>query len=190
MPGPSREEIIENLGPLAALAGVWEGDKGADIAPDDNRKTETTKYRERLTLEPFGPVDNHEQTLWGLRYNTVAFRIGEADSFHEEVGYWLWDSKEQIVCRCFIVPRGVTVLAGGKVAPQAKSFELNAEVGSHTFGISSNPFLDREFKTMSYHLKVEVLDGNRISYDEDTVLKMKGNPELFHHKDSNILKRV
>ena len=32
------EEIIKNLGPLAALAGKWEGDKGDDIAPDDDKK--------------------------------------------------------------------------------------------------------------------------------------------------------
>ncbi len=27
------DEIIKNLGPLAALAGTWEGDKGDDTAP-------------------------------------------------------------------------------------------------------------------------------------------------------------
>ena len=26
-------DLIKQLGPLAALAGVWEGDKGADVAP-------------------------------------------------------------------------------------------------------------------------------------------------------------
>jgi hypothetical protein len=59
------EVALKNLGPLAALAGIWEGDKGDDVAPDDNRGTETNRYRERMRFEPFGPTDNHEQQLWG-----------------------------------------------------------------------------------------------------------------------------
>ena len=41
------EELTKNLGPLAPLAGTWEGDKGDDTAPDDDPKeTEINKYRE------------------------------------------------------------------------------------------------------------------------------------------------
>ena len=86
------DDLIKYLGPLAALAGVWEGDKGADVAPDDNRGTEHNAYRERLTFEPFGPVNNHEQQLYGLRYATVAWRLSDGAPFHEETGYWLWDA--------------------------------------------------------------------------------------------------
>jgi hypothetical protein len=78
------DDIVSKLGPLAALAGTWEGEGGADVAPSDDRGTETNAYRERLVLSPFGPVDNHEQKLWGLRYATTAWRLGEADAFHEE----------------------------------------------------------------------------------------------------------
>jgi hypothetical protein len=54
------------------------GRQGDDVAPSDDRGTETNRYRERLRLEPMGQIDNHEQTLWGQRYSTVAFRLGEA----------------------------------------------------------------------------------------------------------------
>ncbi|MBT9544768.1 MAG: FABP family protein [Candidatus Sericytochromatia bacterium] len=185
------KDLLEKLGPLAALAGVWEGTKGDDLAPDDDRQgIENNKYRERLSLEPFGPVDNHEQHLYGLRYNTMAWRLDESDSFHEEVGYWLWDPAEKQVMRCFIVPRGVTVLAGGTVEPDAKSFELSAELGSPIYGICSNPFLDREFKTVRYELKLTVHEDGSFSYFEDTQMQMKGRTELFHHTDQNTLKRV
>ncbi len=71
------EEIIKNLGPLAPLAGVWEGEKGDDTAPDEDRAgVETNKFRERITFEPMGPVNNHEQALYGLRYTTTAWRVG------------------------------------------------------------------------------------------------------------------
>ena len=53
----SQPEEIINLGPLAALVGTWEGERGTDVAPSDadgpqDRGTATSKYRERLELEP------------------------------------------------------------------------------------------------------------------------------------------
>ena len=184
------DEAIDNLGPLKALVGTWEGDEGNDTAPSDDRGTETNLYRERMTFEPTGRVDNHEQKLYGLRYATTAWRIGHDEAFHEELGYWLWDAKEKQVLRCFMVPRGVTVIAGGTAEADATTFDLSAEVGSETYGICSNRFLDQEFKTVRYELTVTVEDADTISYEEDTVLRIKGQDELFHHRDRNRLKRV
>src|SRR5512138_1756553 len=103
------------LGPLAALVGTWEGDTGTDIAPaaPDRMASATSRYRERLTIEPIGMVDNHDQKLCGLRYFTTAWRIGQPDGFHQDTGYWLWDAHHGQVMRAFVVPRGVTILAGG-----------------------------------------------------------------------------
>jgi len=67
----SHEEKIRNLGPLAPLVGVWEGDEGIDIAPTPEGPAES-RYREHLVLEPFGPVKNREQHLYALRYSTTA----------------------------------------------------------------------------------------------------------------------
>ncbi|MBS0158675.1 MAG: FABP family protein [Nitrospira sp.] len=184
------EDLLQYLGPLAALAGVWEGDKGADVAPDDNRGTEHNPYRERLTFEPIGPVNNHEQQLYGLRYSLVVFRLSDGTAFHEESGYWLWDAAAKQVLRCFSVPRGVTVLAGGTVEPDATSFQLAADVGSETYGICSNPFLDREFKTVRFEVTITVHGPDSFSYHEDTQLKMMGRSDLFHHTDTNRVTRV
>lgn len=181
----------EELGPLSGLVGTWEGDRGADVAPDDDpAKTELNHYRERLTFEPTGLVENHEQQLYGLRYATMACRLGEPDPFHEELGYWMWDGAAKQVMRCFMIPRGVTVLAGGTVEPDARSFELAAEVGSETYGICSNPFLDRKFKTLRYHLRFEKLGGDGIHYAETTVLRIEGSAAPFDHTDENTLVRV
>ena len=185
------EDDIKNLGPLATLAGVWEGDKGDDKAPDTDR-TQVAKspFRERITLEPIGAVNNHEQQLYGLRHAKTAWRVGEEDAFHEEVGYWLWDADNRQVMRCFIVPRGVSVIAGGTAEPDAASFEMAAEVGSETYGICSNLFLEKEFRTVRYEVSIEIHDANSFSYAEDTVLQIKGQDELFHHRDKNTLCRV
>ena len=184
------DELLKNLGPLAALAGVWEGDKGADVSPDDDRGTEHNAFRERFAFEPLGPVRNHEQELYGLRYTRVAWRLGEEAPFHEDTGYWLWDAAAKQVLRCFVVPRGITILAGGTVEPDASSFQIAADAGSDTYGICSNKFLDREFKTVHYELTVTLHGRDSFSYKEDTQLKMKGRSDLFHHTDANQVTRV
>jgi len=179
------------LGPLAALPGTWEGARGTDKAPDeDPAQTETNDYREQMHFEPTGLVENHTQQLYDLRYRTTAWRVGEEQPFHEELGYWLWDAAAHQVMRCFMVPRGVTVIAGGSSDPDASAFRLAAEVGSETFGICSNPFLDKAFKTLRYELAFEVRDAHTIHYREDTVLQIQGQAEPFHHTDENTLTRV
>ena len=70
------------------------------------------------------------------------------------------------------------------------TFELRAEVGSQTYGICSNPFLDREFKTVRYERRFEKLDANTIRYWEDTVLEIRGLDEPFHDTAENTLTRV
>ena len=184
------EAIARDLGPLAPLAGIWEGDQGIDEAPSASRGMMQTSYRERMVFDPIGPVDNHEQILHGLRYSTTAYPIGEEEPFHEELGYWLWDGAEGQVMRCFLVPRGVTVLAGGDAGPEDRRFTLTAEVGSETYGISSNRFLDREFKTVRYELAVTIEDADVFRYEEDTQLLLKDRSDVFHHRDSNTMHRV
>lgn len=183
-------EFLTNLGPLGPLAGIWEGDEGLDEAPSASRGRMETTYRERIVFEPMGGVDNHEQCLHALRYSRKAYRLGEDDAFHEELGYWLWDAAEGQVMRCFLVPRGVTILAGGDAGPADRRFSLSAQVGSQTYGISSNRFLDREFKTVRYELSVSIEDAETFRYAEDSQLLLRGHSDVFHHRDANRLRKV
>ncbi|RDH86095.1 MAG: FABP family protein [endosymbiont of Galathealinum brachiosum] len=183
------DEIIKNLGPLATLAGTWEGDKGIDISRIKSKETET-KYRERVIFAPLGPVNNGPQQLYGLRYSMTAWRLGEEDAFHEEVGYWLWDAGNKQVLRCFMVPRGVLINAGGDAEENSKSFHLEAKVGSETYGILSNKYLDETYKTKEYVLDVEIHDEGSFSYKEDTRLWIPINEAIFHHTDQNTLQKI
>lgn len=180
----------EQLGPLANLVGIWEGDKGDDIAPSDTRGVENNKYRERIVFEQVGPVQNHEQSLNVLRYSTRAARLGSPDTFHEELGYWSWEPSTQEVMRCFLIPRGIALIAGGKAARDANEFHLKASAGSCTFGICVNPFLDREFKILGYELTVKVHGSESFSYEQDTILQIPQQTAPFHHRDRNTLVRV
>ncbi|HUO58715.1 MAG TPA: heme-binding beta-barrel domain-containing protein [bacterium] len=183
------KNTLKDFGPLRALVGTWEGVKGDDTAPSDDRGTEKNKYRERMRLEPILPVENHEQKLFGLRYFTQAFRLREKNPFHDEVGYWLWDPKTKQVMKGLVIPRGMTTLAGGKAAPGAKKFKLKATFGSKTYGICSNPFLDKEFRTMAFEITM-VLGKNEFSYDQTTFIRIKGQKSIFKHRDKNTLKRI
>ncbi len=181
--------IIDKLGPLAALAGIWEGAQGVDISPGKEGPVETA-YRERIVFEPMGPVENGPQILYGLRYSTTAWRIGEDEPFHEELGYWMWDSQAKQIMRCFMVPRVVTVNAIGTAEADTKSFSLTAILGSKTDGVLSNPFLDKAFRTVRYELEVIIHNDSSFSYEEDTILQIHGQEKLFHHTDQNTLKRL
>jgi len=119
------EQIVKNLGPLAALAGTWEGAQGIDFSRVHSKEKET-RFRERIVFEPLGPVRNGPQELYGLRYSMTAWRMGEKDAFHEELGYWLWDGGNKQVLRCFMVPRGVVINAGGDAEDDSVSFHLSA----------------------------------------------------------------
>ena len=183
------DEIIKNLGPLAALAGTWQGDAGVDVSRIKSKET-VTKYREQAVFEPVGPVNNGPQKLYGLRYSMTAWRLGEDDGFHEEVGYWLWDAANKQVLRCFMVPRGVLINAGGDAEADSKSFHMEAEVGSETYGILSNKFLDETYKTKKYVLDVSIHDDGKFSYRQDTQLWIPINEAIFHHTDENTLEKV
>ncbi len=184
------EEMQKNLGPLRSLAGTWEGVTGNDTAPGDDRGTEENKFKERMVLEPTGLTANHEQELYALRYHLQAWRIGESDPFHDETGYWIWDAQAKQVMKCVTIPRGVSLIAGGEAEAGSKQFKVTARRGSGTFGICSNPFLEKEFQTVGFELEMNIIDDDSFSYDEVTRIQIKGKQGVFEHRDRNTLNRV
>ena len=177
-------------GPLGGLSGTWEGDEGVDIAFGNVEGCEiNTPFRERTTFNPFGPVVNGAQHLYGLDYRTAAWRAGEQDPFHTEVGYWLWDAAAGLVMRGFVVPRGSSVLAGGECTADAREFTMQAALGSTTFGILSNPYLDGAARCTTYECTVTVHD-DAFRYEETTMIDLERTGGAFTHTDCNTLTRV
>jgi hypothetical protein len=183
-------------GPLRFLIGKWEshGLTGENQAPDTDRKTENTKFRQMMMFEPIGSVENHEQVLYALRYHTKAWEEGahgiDDDPFHEEVGYFIWDKVNRQVMKSFIVPRGVAVNAGGDAQQDSIEFTLSATLGSTTYGVCSNKFLDQEFQTIRYDVTFSFSDENTFSYSENTQLKINGQNRVFDHTEKNTLIKV
>lgn len=188
-PNPIDINTLSNLGPLTRMAGVWEGARGLDVKP----KAEGPKkqaYVERLALHPIDPQTNGPQLLYGLRYHVHIVKPDQVKTYHEQVGYWLWEPATGTVIHTLTIPRGQTVMAGGTVAPDATEFELLATQGSATYGICSAPFLDHAFKTVEFRIKVSFHEDGTWTYDEDTVMMIKGQAEPFHHRDKNTLRKI
>ena len=87
------------------------------------------------------------------------------------------------------IPRGQALLAAGTAEPDATEFEVHAAVGSETYGIVSNPFLDREFRTVSSRMRVTVHDDGTWSYEDHTQMRVPGREGLVDHVDRNTLTR-
>jgi hypothetical protein len=178
-------------GPLGALAGEWEGDAGLDSAfSHARREAVSTPFHERASLTPFGPVVNGSQRLFGLDHRTSMCRQGETTPFHMELGYWLWDAASGEVVRCFVVPRGVTVLAGGAATADAVEFSLAADLDGASYTIAQNEYLAKRASVQSYRNTVTINADGTWTYHEVTMLQFSERPEPFVHADTNTLRRV
>ncbi len=187
-PDPIDPHTLRNLGPLAALAGVWEG-RGVDTHPVAGG-TEDSEYLDRIELQPIDPQPNGPQLLYGLRYHQHVTEPGDPATFHDQVGYWLWEPATRTVVQTLAIPRAQVALAGGRAEPDARRFTVRATRGATTFGICSGPFLEESFTTTEYTHTVTVNDDGTFSYEQDTVLRVAGRQEPFHHVDRSTLRRV
>lgn len=186
---PFDVHTLARLGPLAPMAGIWEGTRGLDVKP----KAEGPKkqaYVERIELQPIDAQTNGPQLFYGLRYHTHITKPGQVKTYHDQVGYWLWEPATGAVIHTLTIPRGQVAMAGGTAAPDAKRFELVATQGLDTWGICSAPFLHEAFRTTEFRITVTIHDDGTWGYDEDTVLQIEGQAEPFHHTDRNLLHKV
>ncbi len=171
-------DTLANLGPLAPLAGIWEGAKGDDVHPVAIGE-ERNVFVEHYELQPIDRQTNGPQLFYGLRYHTHIVKPGELETFHDQIGYWLWEPATNTVTFTLAIPRGQVLLAAGPAEPDATTFELTAAVGSETYGILSNPFLDHAFRTLNYRMVVTVNADGTWSYAEEALLEIPGRDEPF-----------
>ncbi|EHR69125.1 hypothetical protein BurJ1DRAFT_0227 [Burkholderiales bacterium JOSHI_001] len=188
-PQPIDVNTLANLGPLRALAGVWEGTRGLDVKPKaDGPKKQA--FVERIELQPIDPQTNGPQLLYGLRYHTHVTKPDQVKTYHDQVGYWLWEPATGCIIHTLTIPRGQTAMAAGTAAADATTFTLEATQGHAFWGICSAPFLEENFKTVRFTITVTLNPDGTWAYEEDTVLQIRGQAEPFHHTDRNLLKKV
>ena len=186
---PGDPDTLANLGPLRSMAGIWEGSRGPMSIRWPRGRSETPSLSTtRPNPSTARPTARSSST--GLRYHTHIVKPGEVETFHDQVGYWLWEPAAKTVTLTLGIPRGQVLLAGGPAEPDATEFEVTAAVGSEVYGILSNPFLDQAFRTLSYRMRVTAHPDGSWSYEEEGVLDIPDRPEPFHHVDRNTLVRL
>ncbi len=182
-------DTLANLGPLRRMAGVWEGTKGLDVNPGAEG-VRRQLFLERMSLQPIDPQANGPQLLYGLHYVTRVVKPDEPETYHHQTGYWLWEPATGTVIQTLAIPRAQVAMAFGHASADATSFELAARRGDPAAGICSGPFLDYAFRTESFRILVRFNEDGTWSYEEDTVMQVRGLAEPFHHTDANTLHRV
>ena len=185
------DTVIDGVdyGPLACLLGAWKGDSGMDVAPEPG-DTEDNPYYETITFEAAGDVTNaEEQILSIVRYHQEVRRKSNDKVFHDQVGYWLWDSVTEAIIQTLTIPRAVTLLAGGTatVTEDRTVFEVQAKDGDADWGIVQSPFMREKARTLEFRHQLTV-KGDRMRYTETTVLDIYGDHH-FDHTDQNTLQR-
>jgi|GEM_PF-48060 len=180
---------LANLGPLTALAGIWTGSAGHDVSPKEDGP-EAEAYIEHAEFQPIDAQTNGPQIFYGLRYHLRIVKPDDVETFHDQVGYWLWEPATGALIQTLTIPRGLTAMATGRAKADDRSFRLEAVRGSENNGIVDNPFLQHAFKTLRYGIEVTVHDDGSWSYELETVLEVLGKPEPFSHTDRNTMRKI
>jgi hypothetical protein len=181
-----------DYGPLAPLIGTWKGDKGMDVAPEPDGD-ENNPYYETIVFEAAGDVTNAEQQkLAVVRYHQEVRRQSNDKVFHDQVGYWTWDSGDDTVVECFTIPRSVAVVAGGRAStPQSLTervvLEVAAKEDDPDYGVVQAPFMASHARTLGFQHHLEV-EGDVLRYHEHTYLKIY-DKDHYDHSDRNTLQR-
>lgn len=181
-------DTLANLGPLTRLAGVWEGVKGVDMNPKAEGP-ERREFLERIEMQPIDPQPNGPQLLYGLRYHVHIITDEEETTFHDQIGYWLYEPATGLVMQTLAIPRGQVALAGGQAEADGRII-VKATRGDPAYGIASTDFLEWAFRTDSYTFEVTFQPDGGWSYVSDTMLAVRGRSEPFRHRDRNTLHKV
>jgi len=178
---------LANLGPLRRLAGVWQANKGVDVNPKADGP-ERREFIEHIRMDVIDPQANGPQLFYGLRYHIHINTPEEDITFHDQVGYWLWEPATGLIMQSLTIPRGQIALASGMAKPGDNKISVSAKRGDVRYGICSTAFLDENFRTDSYRCDITFNDDGSWTYLIETELFVRGAP--FNHHDSNTLKLV
>ncbi len=181
------------LGPLTWLVGEWEGDVGVDLSyHNQDDETSHTSYFERATFKPIPIQENGQQTLWGLKYQMVAWRHGEEamDPFHDEFGFLLWDKDNGQVMRNVVFGRGIAILAGSDAQPYDRTLHFNATPGDPSYGVLQNRYLMERAEIKDFTSTFTLNDNATFTYTSDLLMRLAATGAEMHHTDTNTLQRV
>ena len=186
--------VIDGLdyGPLALLVGEWKGDRGLDVSPDKEEADgiERNPYYETISFEAIGDAENaSSQILAVVRYHQKVYRKSNDKQFHDQIGYWTWDSKTGVITHSVNIPRAVAIVAGGEATQDGEKtiLQVDASLTKDDFTIAQSDFMYQNAKSTAFSMTVTV-DANTMSYRESTMLDIYANREFDHRDKSNLVR--
>ena len=187
-----REDIdvdtLKQSGAAAAAGGHLEGSKSIDVNPKAEGPLRQP-YVEQIELQPIDPQSNGPQLFYGLRYHTHIVKPGEIETYHDQVGYWLWEPATETVVLSLAIPRAQVALAVGRRPPTRQPSKLSAARGKTDYGICSTSFLERAFRTDSFVMKVTIHPRWNLELFRGHAAD-GARTEPFHHTDQNRLSKI
>ncbi|MEL0658750.1 heme-binding beta-barrel domain-containing protein [Psychromonas arctica] len=177
-----------DYGPLAGLIGIWSGNKGKDLSPEADGSTEHNEYYETIVFTAAGETSNaEEEVLSAVHYTQKVQRISNDKVIHQQTGYWLWEQGTDNVIHSLTIPRGLCVLAGGKVITKNSTvFNVDASFDNENWPITQSAFLKHKAMTKTFNQKM-TLSGDKLQYSQHMMLEIYGNS--FDHNDHSSLRR-
>jgi hypothetical protein len=125
-----------------------------------------------------------------MRYHIHITAVEEDITFHEQVGYWLWEPATGLILQTLAIPRGQTAMASGQGKTGDQTITLTAARGQTNYGICSTDFLEAAFRTDEYRILITFNQDGTWTYDIQTTLSVRGEDKPFIHHDRNTLQRV
>jgi len=127
-----------------------------------------------------------------LHYKQIVQRQENDNVFHHQTGYWSWDAATGAITHSFSIPRGVAVVACGKVLdeedsdPNIPEIKVLAEESGFHGGIVQAPFMKNNARTTAFEQRL-TLDGDTLHYKQTIMLDIYNR--TFEHTDTNQLTR-
>ena len=143
-------------------------------------------FREHIRMDPIDPQANGPQLFYGLRYHIHINTPEEDITFHDQVGYWLWEPATGLILQSVTIPRGQVLLASGHANPDDRKISVTARRGETRYGICSTDFLDEAFRTDSYRCDISFNADGSWTYLIETELLVKGRDQPFNHHTQHL----
>ena len=104
------------------MAGIWTGARGLDVNPKaDGPETEGV-HRELRTAAHRCAGQRAAAVLRACATTRRSSKPDDPKTFHDQVGYWLWEPATGDLIQTLAIPRGQVAMFTGRAAADAKRF--------------------------------------------------------------------
>ena len=180
--------------PTSDRSARWPACGKAPRAPTSTRwrrDSRRTCSSSTTRLQPIDRQTNGPQLFYGLRYHTHITKPGEAETFHDQVGYWLWEpaAQQRDPHPRYPARPGAAGLGPGRARRHRLRAHRHRRDPRSTASCPTPSSTRPSAPSATGSTSPSDADGTW-SYEEEGVLQIPGRDEPFSHIDRNTLTRV